>query len=137
MGCTMGVDSKYSATEDTLHEVYLRAYLIDQTEGRSVANRASVWSNRCERPDEVWVELPRNRVTGVAWVDARAYCQWVGKGLPTEAEWEKAARGTDGRRYPWGYFAPTSAHVHGDIRVNQVGSHPRGASPYGVLDMAG
>jgi iron(II)-dependent oxidoreductase len=79
----------------------------------------------------------------ITWDEAKRYAQWAGKLLPTEAQWEKTARGVDGRLYPWGDSPPTRDYGHFGPQFQQpalyveVGSHPKGASPYGALDMLG
>jgi formylglycine-generating enzyme required for sulfatase activity len=100
--------------------------------------------------DDPEMAIPRYPVVGVSWSDAATYCAWGGMRLPTEAEWEKAARGVDGRLYPWGNEADCSKANYGVVRANNygcsgknpgrllaVGSYPSGASPYGAMDMAG
>jgi formylglycine-generating enzyme required for sulfatase activity len=126
-----------------LHRVSLSAFWIDRTEVTN-AEFARFRPSHTFAPGQG--KLP---ATGVTYDDAAAYAHWAGKRLPTEDEWEKAARGTDGRAYPWGTLwdktkvaaraaKPTQKLACGKpSRVRPVGSVPAGVSPYGCLDMAG
>jgi formylglycine-generating enzyme required for sulfatase activity len=99
----------------------------------------SIFSQR--RPDYfINPEYKDYPVVDVSWEEAMTYCTWTGRRLPSEAEWERAARGDDLRTYPWGYEPPSETYANFDNIVHdtsRVGSYSAGASPYGILDMAG
>ena len=162
------------------HTVELPAFCIDRTEVTQKQYQRFVEATGRERPfvDRDWAApfnwsdagppagLEQHPVVLVSYFDAEAYCGWAGKALPTEAEWEKAARGSDGRRYPWGdewdasRLHSAAAWADGELETMErwktwwesvyrvelrgktattapVSSHPAGASPYGAQDMAG
>ncbi|MGA2449429.1 MAG: SUMF1/EgtB/PvdO family nonheme iron enzyme [Polyangiaceae bacterium] len=141
---TMGADSGGEEDEHPAHSVVLAAFALDRTEVTNARYGECVAARACRpKSDQVRAEYPNfdgpdQPVDGVSWDDARAYCAWRGKRLPTEAEFEKAVRDGDDRRFPWGGAPPTHAlTVFASNRTEAVGSHPEGRGPYGHDDLAG
>ena len=115
---------------------------LDFLQGRSSWDpaRSGVSWQHPNNPSDNIDNLSMRPVVQVSWNDASAYCKWVNRRLPTEAEWEKAARGEDGNIYPWGNEDLNADLLNFDLLVGHltdVGSYPAGASPYGALDMLG
>jgi len=136
----MGSDSG-EADEKPVHRVYLDEFFIDKYEVTNEQYNQCVSAGSCSvnKKYDGFTD-PQQPVVGVDWNQADTYCKWAGKRLPTEAEWEKAARGTDRRTYPWGEMIDCSRANYGDCKhgkTKPVGSYPSGASPYGAMDMAG
>jgi formylglycine-generating enzyme required for sulfatase activity len=133
------------------HKVNLKEFLIDVTEVTVAQYKACVDCGVCKRPLRDGSHTGREPYYGndkykkypviyVTWQDAKAYCEGIGKRLPTEAEWEKAARGTSAGEYPWGTAAPTKEHANFGGLVNDtspVSDFTKGKSPSGALNMAG
>jgi len=138
-------------SEKPQHKVELDAFWIDRTEVTNAQYNQCVQAGKCTASSyasDSRYNGDTQPVVGVTWNDATTYCEWAGRRLPTEAQWEKAARGTDGRLYPWGNQMATCDYAVVAVTYDSetgcgkkttwpVGSKPRGASPYGALDMAG
>jgi formylglycine-generating enzyme required for sulfatase activity len=141
MGCNAAVDDECRPDEKPMHTVTLAAFEIDVNEVTQEEYAACVAAKACTVPSCEWDCTTAGMPAGcIDFSQAKAYCAFAGKRLPTEAQWEKAARGTDGRKFPWGNQATDCDRVNmagcGDA-ADPVGSHPNGASPYGALDMSG
>jgi eukaryotic-like serine/threonine-protein kinase len=144
-------DNNGEPNEKPAHPIYLNAFWIDQTEVTNEMYLKCVSVGVCNMPlsdgfiaPKDFYNQPENAklpVVYVSWNDAYTYCTWANRRLPTEAEWEKAARGTlFAQTYPWGSQNPDANLLNFDNNFSgpfPVGGYPAGASPYGVLDMAG
>lgn len=143
------------ARESPYRQITLSEFWIDTFEVTQEQWALCVEYNACDEPEPIDPKLegaagydpankPDHPVSNITWGAARAYCQWIGKRLPTEAEWEKAARGDDGRMLPWGSDVDSidCEHVNAGTcgepsGTHAIGTHPLGVSPYGAHDMIG
>jgi serine/threonine-protein kinase len=126
-----------------IYQVDVKAFWIDQTEVTNAMFKKCVDAGECTLPSDnnhfSNSSYAKHPVVYVDWKQANAYCSWVDRRLPTEAEWEKAARGADGRTYPWGETIDRNFANYGQYvdDTSAVGSYESGKSPYGAYDMAG
>jgi len=151
MGCSKDNDSECNPDETPYREVNLKDFYIDKYEVTVNQYDECVQAGKCAPPGDGALcnhgkkDRPDHPVNCIDWNQAKSYCEWAGKRMPTEAEWEKAARGTDGRKYPWG---KENASCDNTIMTGNgigcgknstwpVGSKPKGKSAFGAMDMAG
>ncbi len=145
MGSDSRLDGWAFGREKPQHRVLLPVYQLARTPVTNRQYKAYVDASGAEAPS-YWRggQIPAGKedhpVVYISWLEALDFCKWVGLRLPTEAEWEKAARGTDGRLYPWGSELPDEKRCNSgnhERGTTPVGKYPAGASPYGLLDMVG
>ncbi|HLO32764.1 MAG TPA: SUMF1/EgtB/PvdO family nonheme iron enzyme [Anaerolineales bacterium] len=145
-----GMDVRRAPNETPDHDVSLSAFWMDQLEVTNAMYGLCVSMGACTLPQSLksqrrpsYFDNPEFKdypVIYVTWGQAQAYCEWAGRRLPTEAEWERAGRGDDFRTFPWGEDKADGLHANFNMLVgdtSRVGTYPWGASPFGVLDMAG
>ena len=147
----MGADDEGEMDERPAHQVTLGAFLLDLTEVTNAQYQECVAAKACKPYNPLTdnrlmngmsqvFHRPQHPVVGVSWSDAKAYCEWRGKRLPREAEWERAARGDDQRRYAWGNEPPDPKRhgcFGGQATTQPVGSFPDGKGAFGHLDLNG
>jgi serine/threonine-protein kinase len=145
-----GLDVRRAANEIPDHDVSLAAFWMDQLEVTNAMYALCINAGACSPPQNFKSqrhpsyfnnpEFNDYPVIYVTWGQAQTYCEWAGRRLPTEAEWERAGRGDDFRTFPWGEDKADGLLANFNMLVgdtSRVGTYPAGASPYGVLDMAG
>jgi len=145
-----GLDVRRASNEIPDHDVSIDAFWLDQLEVTNAMYALCVNAGGCTPPQSFKSqrrasyfnnpEFNDYPVIYVAWGQAKTYCEWAGRRLPTEAEWERAGRGDDFRTFPWGEAKADGLLANFNMLVgdtSRVGTYPAGASPFGVLDMAG
>jgi eukaryotic-like serine/threonine-protein kinase len=145
-----GMDVRRAPNEIPDHDVTLAAFWMDQMEVTNAMYALCVYAGDCRLPQDLksqrrpeYFNNPEFKdypVIYVTWGQAKTYCEWAGRHLPTEAEWERAGRGDDFRTFPWGEDKANGLLANFNMLVgdtSRVGTYPAGASPFGVLDMAG